>query len=437
MNASSVHLRYVLSVLFLAISVGQGSSAAAQEAGLKAFPRLSAEGDWPWWRGPSRDGRAPTANPPFNFGEKVNVRWKTPVPGRGHSSPIVVGERVFLTTAEESHQRQKVMAFDRQTGAMLWETVVNEGGFPANNHPKNTEASPTLASDGEKLFATFFHHQRIQLTFLGLDGERLRQKDLMPFHPQKYEYGYAPSPIVYGPSVIVSGEYDGESFLLAVDRQSGEVLWKTPRPVNVSFSSPVVARLAGKDQLLISGANRVSAYDPATGKMLWEVPGTTNATCGTLVWDEDLVFASGGFPKAETLAVKADGTGQVLWRNHQKCYEQSMVTHRGYLYALTDKGILFCWRGVDGQEMWQERLRGPVSASPVLVGDRIYWANELGTFYVFRATPERFELVAENQLGDEAFASPAVAGQQLFLRVAVNRDERRQEYLYCIAGSTP
>ena len=437
MPTPPVRLRSVLAMLLFPLCAWCEPPAAAQESVLNAFPRLSAEGDWPWWRGPSRDGHALAANPPLTFGEKGNVRWKIPVPGRGHSSPIVVGERVYLTTADESRQLQKVMAFDRQTGAMVWETVVSEGGFPANNHPKNTEASPTLASDGEKLFVTFFHHERIQLSFLGLDGMILLQKDLMRFHPQKYEYGYAPSPIVYGPSVIVIGEYDGESFLMAVDRQSGELRWKTPRPVNVSFSSPVVARLAGKDQLLISGANRVSAYDPATGKMLWEVPGTTNATCGTLVWDGDLVFASGGYPKAETLAVKADGTGQVLWRNNQKCYEQSMVTHRGYLYALTDKGILFCWRGVDGREMWQERLRGPVSASPVLIEDRIYWANELGTFYVFRATPERFELIAENQLGDEAFASPAVAGQQLFLRVAANRDELRQEYLYCIAASAP
>jgi outer membrane protein assembly factor BamB len=200
----------------------------------------------------------------------------------------------------------------------------------------------------------------------------------------------------------------------------------------ITFSSPVISHVAGKDQLMISGADHVSSYDPKNGKKIWATPGTTLATCGTMVWDGDTVFASGGYPKPETLAISADG-GKVLWRNNQKCYEQSLLAYRGYVYGLTDNGVMFCWRGTDGKEMWKERLTGPVSASPVLAGGNVYWANELGTLYVFKAVPDRFELVAQNQVGNDSFASPAICGGQVFLRVAQTSATGRQEYLYCFA----
>ena len=188
---------------------------------------------------------------------------------------------------------------------------------------------------------------------------------------------------------------------------------------------------AGKDQLLISGGDKVSSFDPATGKALWNAPGTTAATCGTAVWEGDLVFASGGYPGAETVAVRADGSRIVAWKNVQRLYEQSLLAHDGHVYALTGAGIAFCWRATDGQEMWRQRLKGPVSASPVIAGDNIYWPNELGTLYVFKANPEKFDLVAENQIGTDSFPSPAICGGQIFLRVGDSSSGKRQEFLYC------
>jgi outer membrane protein assembly factor BamB len=155
------------------------------------------------------------------------------------------------------------------------------------------------------------------------------------------------------------------------------------------------------------------------------------ATCGTAVWDSNRVFVSGGYPQSETLAIDAANKGKVLWRNKEKCYEQSMITVNGYLYALTDKGIMFCWRAQDGKEMWKQRLTGPVSASPVLVQDRIYWANELGTMYVMKANPEKFELLAENHIGNSSFASPAISGDNLLLRIGIQDGSQRNEFLYC------
>lgn len=406
--------------------------AQAQQSAASNFSELDAATDWPWWRGPERNGLADARTPPIRFGVSENVIWKTPVPGRGHSSPVVVGQQVFLTTADEARQTQSVLAFDLATGAPQWQTLVSTGGFPAQNHPKNTEASSTAASDGKSLFTTFFHHKKIQLSKLSLEGQLVWQKDVGPFDPKTYEYGYAPSPLLYKNSVIVVSEYDGTSSMTAFDVDSGAELWRTPRPKNITFSSPVIANVAGREQLLLSGSQLVCAYDPANGRPLWQVEGTTAATCGTMVWTGDLVFASGGYPKAETIAVRADGSGQVVWRNNQKCYEQSMIVVDGYLYGLTDRGVLYCWNAQTGAEQWRERLSGPVSASPIFAGGHIYWANEAGTVYVFRPNPEKCELVAENRLGNEAFASPAPIGDQLLMRVAVKDNQSRQEFLFLL-----
>ena len=424
----------VLACLFFAVPIG--SWVSAEEKGIGDFPQLSAKNDWPWWRGPLRNGVADQAAVPVTFSETDHVIWKTSVSGRGHSSPTVVGNRVFLTTATTADQIHEVLAFDRTTGKLLWRKEVNRGGFPAKNHPKNTEATATLACDGERLFAAFYHHDKVVAVTLNFAGEVVWEKEVCRFRPKTYEYGYAPSPVLYQNTVLIAAEYDGASFITALDRQSGDRVWQAPRPTMITFSTPVIAHVGGKDQLLISGAQKVSAYNPATGKPLWSVDGTTLATCGTIVWDDEIVFASGGYPKAETLAVKADGSGEVLWRNNQKCYEQSMLAHDGYLYALTDNGVMFCWRGTDGKEMWKERLKGPVSASPVLANGNLYWANELGTLYVVRANPERFEKVAENQIGSDSFPSPAICGGQIFLRVGKGTGKERQEWLYCF-GNQP
>ncbi len=412
---------------------GLASPASAQhrlELG-NVFPQLTLERDWPWWRGPFRNGVAPgNFNLPKDFGDGENVFWKTPVPGRGHSSPIVVNRQVFLTTADEQRETQSVIAFDRGNGAIRWQTIVGRGGFPARNHAKNTEATPTLASDGERLFAVFFNNRAIHVTALDLDGRQLWTRNIGPFDPRMYEYGYAPSPVIYHDRVIVSAEFDGDSAITALERGTGSVIWKTPRPRQITFSSPVVALVSGRDQLLLSGGEKIVSYDPGTGVQLWEAKGATAATCGTVVWERDIIVASGGYPGSETVAIRGDGSGTVLWRNNQKCYEQSMMVYGGYVYSFTDAGVLYCWRLSDGEEMWRERLRGPVSSSPILAGGHIYWANELGTWYVFRPNPQRFELVAENQLGDEGFASPAAVGRELYIRAASVNGGARSEFLY-------
>jgi outer membrane protein assembly factor BamB len=391
-------------------------------------------GDWPWWRGPGHNGIAETGQSvPTQWSDSENVIWKVKVPGRGHSSPTVVGNRIFLATANEQQQIQGVVAFDRKTGKVLWQTAVSRGGFP-KTHTKNTHATCTVACDGKRVYVVFHHHAKLTLAALSINGDKLWAKDVGPFDPRKFEYGYAPSPILYDNTVIIAADYEKGGYLAAYDRVSGKNVWMQQRPRKLSFSSPVIANISGHDQLLISGCDVVASYNPKNGQPLWSTPGTTMATCGTVVWDSqsETVFASGGYPKPETIAIKADGSKTVVWRNRQKCYEQSMLLHDGYLYGITDVGIGFCWRASDGKEMWKTRLSAPISASPVLVGDTIFQSAEDGTTYVFKADPKGFELVAKNRLGDEAFATPVFAGNRIYARVADRSSGRRQEYLYCI-----
>lgn len=398
-------------------------------------PAVNVAGEWLTWRGPHANGTADNDQQvPVTWSETENIVWKVEVPGRGHSSPTVVGSRVLLTTADSKTEQQSVVCFDRKTGRRLWLTPVNRGGLPQQIHNKNTHATPTVACNGQLAFAVFHNHDRVQLVALNLSGEIVWQQNANAYQPDQYKFGYAPSPLLYDSLVIVVSEFDGNSScLIAYEQATGKEVWRTARPNLVSFSSPIVGQVAGRDQLLISGCKAVTSYDPKTGQQLWTTKATTQATCGTMIWSDQLVFASGGYPDKETVAIRADGSGEVVWRNREKCYEQSMLIHGGHIYAVNDSGIAFCWRASDGQEMWKQRLGGKVSASPTLVGDTIYAANESGTMFVFKAQPGGFQTVGSNQLGTEGFASPAICGNQIFLRTATGNGDARKEFLYCIA----
>jgi hypothetical protein len=236
--------------------------------------------------------------------------------------------------------------------------------------------------------------------------------------------------------LIISADCDTIAWIKALDPATGKVIWEQNRPKMLNWGSPIVAKLGGREQLLLSGTERIASYDPSNGKPLWEARCLTMATCGTVVWDGDIVFASGGYPDPETAAVAADGSGRVLWTNRVKCYEQSMLAYDGHVYAFSDNGIVFCWDGKTGQERWAKRLQGPVSSSPLLVGDTIYATNEAGTTWVFKATPAAYTEVARNQLGTSSFASTVAVDGRLFLRVAEGGGASRKESLYCI-GQAP
>lgn len=389
--------------------------------------------DWSQWRGPGHNNIAPAAESvPTEWDESTNVVWRTKFPGRGHSSPIVVDDLIVLTGADERNKAQAVLAFDRQTGKRRWLTPISRGGFP-KIHVKNTHASPTAASAGGLFYATFCHHGNIEAIALDHQGKIVWRQNVGPFRPKAYEYGYAASPTVYRDTLIVTGSCDTSAWMKALDLKTGKIRWEQPRPKVLNWASPIVTQLSGREQLVISGGDMIAGYDPANGKPLWNARCLTMATSGTCVWTDGIVLGSGGYPASQTAAVAADGSGKVLWTNKVRCYEQSMLCHDGYLYALADTGVAYCWNAQTGEEMWKKRLSGPVSASPTLIGDNIYAANEKGTTFVFKASPEKFISVARNQLGTESFASPAIADGVMYLRVAHGGRDKRQEVLYAIA----
>ncbi|MGM0490677.1 MAG: PQQ-binding-like beta-propeller repeat protein [Planctomycetota bacterium] len=390
--------------------------------------------DWPGWRGPNHDGTAIDQPIVTRWDDASNIVWQADVPGRGHSSPVVVGEQVFLTTALEDQQQQRVLAHDRRSGEALWSTLVHEGGFPSEDrmHAKSSHANATVACDGRRIYAAFLNGGRVWVTALDVSGNIAWQTDTGPFDSK---YGYAPSPIIHRSVVIVAADHQKGGYLAALDRDTGEIAWRARRPALSSYSSPFVGHVAGESQLLICGCDQVAGFDPDTGRSNWSCPGTTESTCGTMVTDGTNVFASGGHPGHETICVRGDGSGKVVWRNDVGMYEPSLLLAGDHLFTVADKGIAYCWTAATGKLQWRERLRGPVSASPVLCNGLILVSNLRGTTFVFEADGDDFQLVSENQLGDDCYTSFALSDGWMFTRVGVKGKERRQERLYCIGNT--
>ncbi len=391
---------------------------------------LPAAEDWPQWRGANRDGKAIDESAPVKWSETENVIWSTPIPGRGQSDPTLVGPHVFLTTSDKAKQTQSLLCLDRSTGGILWQTVVHKGGFESAAHEKCSLAAATAACDGERVYVAFLNRKAISVTAFGLKGEQLWQQKVTDFNSK---FGFGASPLLYKSYLIVATDNQGGGALTALDRSNGKVVWNTPRQATPSYSSPVVASMAGRQQLLISGADRITSYNPDDGKLLWECQGASVQTVNTMSFNGDLVYAAGGYPTKETLCIRADGSAEVVWREKgQIANVPSMIAHAGHLYSVTDDGIAICRDANSGTVKWKHRLGGTFSASPVLAGQHIYASNESSQTFVFKATPQAFAMAGENKLGDEAFASPVVCDDRLYLRVADSSDGQRQETLYCI-----
>ena len=400
--------------------------------------------DWARWRGPNGNGIAVASkNVPVQWSETKNVVWQTKLPGKGHSSPIIHDGKIFLTTADEVDKTQSVLCYDQATGEQHWNKAVNSGGFPGKIHPKNTHASASVALAGNRLLAVFNHHDAIHAVCFDTAGKELWKKEIGEY-VSNYAFGFGASPIAYKNTFIVTNENKTDSAIVALNAETGEQVWRIERGLpegyksaanlTTSYSTPVIADIAGKKQMLISGINHIASYDPDTGKENWKAPATWDVSCGTMVWDEEskTVFASGGFPTQQTLAVKADGSGTKVWQNNVKCYEQSLVVVDGFVYAQSDNGVIFCWDATNGDTQWRQKVRGPESAAPVVVGNNIYFTNEAGMTLVIEANPDKYVEVAKNQLGTVSFASLAVCNDRIYARVANGRGRDRQEILYCL-----
>jgi len=395
-------------------------------AGSKAAPSPS---DWPSWRGPTRDGLAtPGQTPPTTWSENENVLWKVPIPGRGHGSPTVVGDRIYLPTADPVARTQTVLCLNRKDGKLVWESLVHGSGAEPGKQANSSAASPSVTYDGDQLFINFLNSGAVYTTALDLSGKKLWQQKICDY---VIHQGYAASPVIHDSLVIVSADHKGGGVVVGLDRKTGKIVWSQPRPKHHNYTTPSIVKAGGRTQMLLSGGNLISSFDPLSGQKLWEIEGSTEECVSTIVTDGERIFASGGYPKNHVVAVMADGSGKIAWQNISRVYVPSMIVKDGYLYAVMDAGIAVCWKSDTGEEMWKERLGGDFYASPVMVGNRIYASNVAGKTYVYEATPKGFQLLAQNQLGDQSYASPVICGNHIFLRVAT-KGESRQEYLYCV-----
>ena len=408
--------------------------------------------NWPSFRGPSASGIADEQNLPVSWdaSQGTGIRWKASIPGLAHSSPIVWRDQVFVTTAISSRpnasfkrglygegdasddltaQQWKLICLARKDGKIVWERTAYEGTPKEKRHMKATYANSTPATDGEVVIALFGSQG---LYAYDLAGKLLWKRDLGrlnvgAYDLPDYEWGTASSPILYRETVIVQCDQQKGSFLEALDRRSGRTVWRTERDELPSWGTPAIYPGKTRTELITNGANFVRGYDPATGKELWRLGGSSKITAPTPVYSGDLiVVASGRRPEAPIFAIRAgasgDITGQskwVAWQKEQRGpYMPTPLIYNGYLYILGNAGIFDCYDLTTGKEIYRERLPhqgSGFSASPVASDGKIYLPSEDGDIFVVKAGP-RFELLKRNAMGEPIMATPAISGGLLLSR---------------------
>jgi outer membrane protein assembly factor BamB len=388
------------------------------------LPSPDAERHWPRFRGPTGQGETAEKGLPVTWDRSGrNVLWRAKVAGRGNSSPIVWGERVFLTSASEKGAERHVLCYRLADGHLLWSTKAPVRPPEEGVRDKNGFASATPVTDGERV-----------ISFLGscglvchdLDGKQLWHYELPTL---RTTHGTGSSPLLYKDLVILSQDQNqADSVFLAVDKRTGKKVWQHPRPKAMTWTTPVVVRVGDRDEMVIAGAETVKGYDPATGKELWSLAGATHEVIPAVVVGKGLIYSASG-RNGPVLALRPGGTGDVTethlaWRAvRHGAHVPSPVLVGGRLYAANDMGIVACLDAVTGKLLYQERLSDRFSASPVVANGLIYLPGESGVTHVLRAG-EAFEVVAKNDLGSPILASPAVAGGRMLLRT--------EEELVCV-----
>jgi len=392
--------------------------------------------EWPAWRGPRGDGTSTETGVPTRWSATENIAWKAPVPGTGHSSPVVWGDRVFVTTCIESDRARVLLCFDRRTGARRWDRTVLTAPLEKKNH-LNSYASSTPATDGTRVWVTFLDFPHVRVVCYDAEGKEVWRKTPGQLHAC---HGFCSSLIPYKDMIILNADQDAElplrAYIVALDKATGAERWRIDRPNRIrSYTPPAIFEAAGRMQMVVSGCQCVASYDPDTGQQHWIIDGPTEQFCASLVYTDGLFMMTGGWPEKHILGIRPDGTGNVTethvaWHLKDRkivSYVPSPIARGKYFFLVSDGGIATCLEAETGKVMWSERLGRHHSASPVLAEGRLYFLDDAGTMHLVKAEPE-FAVVATNDLGEPCRASPAISRGQIFIRST--------KALYCIGAAT-
>lgn len=419
----------VLAVCFLA---GAGQLLAAGPAAKDA---------WRQWRGPNNNGVA-ESDAPLNFSATENVKWRIQIPGKGHSTPVISDGTIYLTTARDTGTDSEsgalvqhdflVIAIDKDTGKEIWRQVATNAVPHEGYHRRyGSYASNSPVTDGSILIASFGSRG---IFAYDMDGKLLWSKDLGPMH-MRNAFGEGIAPVLHGDSLIIQNDHEGESYIVVLDKRTGEERWRAERDERSSWPQPLVVRYEGRDQLVTS-STRVRSYDLATGDLIWEAGGLgANAIPAVINVNNEMVIAMTGYRDPNLLAIKLGGKGDITdnpdfvkWTNQRgNAYSASPVLHEGILYFVTDRGFVNAFDALTGKQHYhQQRLPETYTfkASPVAASGKLYLASEEGDVIVLKLGTE-YEVLAVNDMGGESFvSSPVILDGRLYLR---SEDE-----LFCI-----
>jgi outer membrane protein assembly factor BamB len=408
---------------------------------------ITAAEDWPTWRGPRLDGSSHEIGLPLKWSETENITWKTPIPGVGHSSPVVVGDRVFVTTCLIPEQARVLYCLDRASGKVRWQREVFRCPLEPV-HSRNSRASSTPAADAQHVYTSFCRLRphtasdgppqqprekspirpdlipEMVVTCYDHDGHKVWEKVPGRFYSR---HGYCASPILYKNLVIVNGDQDALAYIVALDRTDGHEVWRANRPNRTrSYVVPLIVEAGGRMQMVLSGSLGVTSYDPDTGDLLWSIDGPTEQYVASLVWGDGAFFVTAGFPDYHNMAISP--AGKVRWHESKTVakrasYVPSPLAVPGYFWMISDEGWLSSFDAKTGKRSFLVQVARHVSASPVLAEGHVYLIDDDGVTHVLKAGG-RYEVIAENTLADRCSASPAIARGQIFVRTWGN--------LYCI-----
>ena len=407
-------LAVALSLVISVIALAQGDN---QTVGMVELTGESAQ-YWPRWRGPSGQGIVTSSNYPDRWNATENVLWRTGLSGRGNSSPIVWGDYIILTTGRDAGRQLFVQAYRRSNGTLRWETEVAPGR-PERVHSKNGPASATPTTDGKQIFASLGGRGIVSLDF---DGNILWHSEVGSINNY---HGPAGSPLLYEDLLIIYQDQRGGGFVAAYDTATGNQVWRTARNASVGWGSPIAIRVGDHDELIVSSQNTVNAYNPKTGDELWHCGGNLFEVIPTPVVEAGLIFCASG-RAGPTLAIRPGGQGDITdthiaWSTSRGSpFIPSPVAYDGYLYTVNDmSSIITCFDAATGTVMWQQRLgraiREGISASPVVVDNKVFVTSDEGVTFVLKAGPE-FELLHTNDIGAQTLASPALVDGIWYIR---------------------